>query len=106
MLSYSIGPLLGDVESRGVDAMTTVRVSVVSGGVLCIAGTVLSALTLRKFISYDVSRRSAPDQTLRDNAPICFSFVLQRKFHVAGVQCSPRRRIGLVTPRATRGTKT
>ena len=57
MLSYSIGPLLGNVESGGVAAMTTVRVSVVSGGVLCVVGTALLALALPKFISYDASRK-------------------------------------------------
>jgi len=57
MLSYSIGPLLGNVESGGVAAMTTVRASVVSGGVLCVVGTALLALALPKFISYDASRR-------------------------------------------------
>jgi hypothetical protein len=37
--------------------MTTVRVSNVSGGVLFVVGTALSTLALRKFISYDASRR-------------------------------------------------
>jgi hypothetical protein len=57
MLSYSIGASLGNVQSGGVAAMTTVRVSNVSGGVLFVVGTALSTLALRKFISYDASRR-------------------------------------------------
>jgi hypothetical protein len=59
MLSYSIGPLLGNVEAGGVAALTTVRVSVVSGGVLCVAGTALLALTMPTFLMYD-ARRSQP----------------------------------------------
>ncbi|HET6815786.1 MAG TPA: MFS transporter [Mycobacteriales bacterium] len=70
MLSYSIGPLLGNVESGGVAAMTTVRVSVVSGGVLCVVGTALLALVLPKFISYDASRRSTPDDALRNDVHV------------------------------------
>ena len=68
MLSYSIGPLLGNVESGGVAAMTTVRVSVVSGGVLCVVGTALLALALPKFISYDASRRQPLESAQRDSA--------------------------------------
>jgi MFS family permease len=66
MLSYSIGPLLGNVESGGVAAMSTVRVSVVSGGVLCVVGTALLALSLPKFISYDASRRQPLASTQHD----------------------------------------
>jgi MFS family permease len=58
MLSYSIGPLLGNVEAGGVAAATTVRFSVVSGGVLCLAGTAVLALVLPTFLKYD-SRRVA-----------------------------------------------
>src|SRR5207245_7749610 len=68
MLSYSIGPLLGNVESGGVAAMTTVRVSVVSGGVLCVVGTALLAVALPKFISYDASRRGPHESVQRSNA--------------------------------------
>jgi hypothetical protein len=53
MLSYSIGPLLGNVEAGGVAAATSVRVSVVSGGALCVVGTVLLATVLPKFFAYD-----------------------------------------------------
>jgi MFS family permease len=53
MLSYSIGPLLGNVEAGGVASVTSVRVSVVSGGALCIVGTVLLAAMLQKFFAYD-----------------------------------------------------
>ena len=59
MLSYSIGPALGDVEAGGVAALTSLRFSIVSGGVFCIIGTALLAVALPKFIAYD-SARDAP----------------------------------------------
>jgi MFS family permease len=56
MLSYSIGPLLGNVEAGGVAAITTIRFSVVSGGALCIVGTLVLALALPSFLRYDARR--------------------------------------------------
>ncbi len=63
MLSYSIGPLLGNVEAGGVAAATSVRVSVVSGGLLCIAGTAVLAVLLPKFFLYDARRFSSSTST-------------------------------------------
>jgi MFS family permease len=53
MVSYSSGPLLGDFESGSVASLFSVRVSVVSGGVLCVVGCVLCALLLPAFRRYD-----------------------------------------------------
>ena len=53
MISYSSGPLLGDFESGSVAAAFGVRVSVASGGVLCVVGCVLCALLLPAFRRYD-----------------------------------------------------
>jgi hypothetical protein len=45
MLSWSSGPTLGGAEAGAVAALAGVRASVVSGGVLCVAGSaVLAAL--------------------------------------------------------------
>ena len=66
MLSYSIGPLLGNVEAGGVAALTTVRVSIVSGGVLCIVGTVLLAATLPTFLRYDARHTTASPRVVAD----------------------------------------
>jgi MFS family permease len=57
MISYSSGPALGNVEAGIVAALTNVRVSVVSGGVACIAGTVVLCALLPAFWRYraDVS---------------------------------------------------
>ena len=54
LLSYSTGPLLGNVESGGVAALFGVGVSVVSGGLLCVAGCLVCALLLPGFRAVDV----------------------------------------------------
>jgi MFS family permease len=53
MVSYMSGPLLGNVEAGGVAAAFGVKVSVVSGGVLCVVGVLLCALLLPRFMAYD-----------------------------------------------------
>jgi len=53
LLSYSSGPLLGDVESGGVAAVFGVGASVVSGGLLCVLGVAVLALALPRFRDYD-----------------------------------------------------
>jgi len=58
MLSWSSGPTLGNAEAGAVAALASVRASVVSGGVLCVAGTVALALALPRFWRYD-SRATA-----------------------------------------------
>jgi MFS family permease len=53
LISYSSGPALSGVESGAVAALFNVRVSVISGGVLCVIGTGLMALALPAFVAYD-----------------------------------------------------
>lgn len=53
MVSYTSGPLLGHVEAGLVAAAFSVRASVISGGVLCVAGVLLCGLLLPRFVSYD-----------------------------------------------------
>lgn len=53
MLSYSVGPLGGQVRAGLVADATTVRMSIVSGGVLCVVGVAATATWLREFWSYD-----------------------------------------------------
>jgi len=57
-ISYSSGPLLGNVESGLVASLTSVRVAIASGGILCVAGVGVAAAVLRGFWRYDA--RSAP----------------------------------------------
>lgn len=62
LLSYSIGPTLGNFESGVVASLFSLRVSIVSGGVLCVAGCLACALLLPTFRSYDArSYHLAPD---------------------------------------------
>jgi MFS family permease len=46
-------PAIGNVEAGLVASLTSLRVSIVSGGVLCVAGTVLIALAVPAFTRYD-----------------------------------------------------
>jgi MFS family permease len=53
MLSYSVGPLGGQARAGLVADLTSVRVSIVSGGLLCVAGVGATATALRSFWRYD-----------------------------------------------------
>jgi MFS family permease len=53
MLSYSLGPLGGQVRSGLVADRTSVRASIVSGGVLCVLAVGATAAWLRGFWTYD-----------------------------------------------------
>ncbi len=57
-VSYSSGPMLGNLEAGVVAAITSVRVSIVSGGLLCIAGVAVAALALPGFRRYDARNTS------------------------------------------------
>jgi MFS family permease len=46
-------PALGNVEAGIVASLTSLRFSIVSGGLACVAGTVLVALAVPAFIRYD-----------------------------------------------------
>ena len=53
MLSYSLGPLGGQIRAGVVADLWTVRGAIVSGGLACVGGVTLTALWLRAFWSYD-----------------------------------------------------
>jgi MFS family permease len=53
MISFSSGPLLGNVESGAVASLAGVRFSIVSGGVLCMVGAGVCAVLLPAFWRYD-----------------------------------------------------
>jgi MFS family permease len=53
MVSYTTGPLLGNAEAGVVARLFSVRASIVSGGVLCLAGTALLSLLLPQLAAYD-----------------------------------------------------
>ncbi|UQI49235.1 MFS transporter [Streptomyces sp. HU2014] len=53
MLSYSVGPQLGQVRAGGMASLTSVRASVWAGGAACLASVGLLATALPKLMSYD-----------------------------------------------------
>jgi MFS family permease len=53
MLSYSIGPLGGQARAGLVADATSVRASIVSGGILCVVGVAATTAWLREFWDYD-----------------------------------------------------
>lgn len=53
MLSYSVGPMAGATRAGFVADAWSVRGAVVSGGVACVGGVLLTAAALRDFWSYD-----------------------------------------------------
>jgi len=63
-ISYSTGPTLGNVEAGVVASLTSVRVSIASGGILCVAGVGVAAVLLKQFWRYDTRR---PESALTDD---------------------------------------
>ena len=59
LLSYSIGPLLGQVRSSTAASLTSLRMSFITGGVLCVIGVGLAAVALPSLWNYD--DRTSPD---------------------------------------------
>ncbi len=58
-MQVASAPNLGDVEAGVLASLTSLRFSVVSGGVLCVAGCVATALALPGFLRYDAARPDA-----------------------------------------------
>jgi hypothetical protein len=54
-LSYSIGPTLGTTRSGLVAAVGGVRLSIVSGGLVVVAGTALLCALLPRFWAYEAA---------------------------------------------------
>ncbi|HEV7473743.1 MAG TPA: MFS transporter [Pyrinomonadaceae bacterium] len=52
MISYTSGPKLGDAEAGILATLFSVRTSIVSGGVLCVAGTAIISLLIPQFLRY------------------------------------------------------
>jgi MFS family permease len=61
-VSYTSGPLLGNLRAGVVGSLAGVRASIVSGGVLCVIGVVLMAIALPAFRRYDA-------RTTRSDSP-------------------------------------
>lgn len=54
LLSYSVGPLAGQTRAGGMAALTSLRTSVISGGLLCIGFVALISSAIPSFRRYDV----------------------------------------------------
>jgi MFS family permease len=52
MISYMTGPLLGNAEAGLVASLTSTKVSIISGGILCIIGVILCVAFLPIFWGY------------------------------------------------------
>jgi MFS family permease len=63
MLVVASGPRLGDVEAGSVAALASVRVSIVSGGIACLAGVALVAFAFPALAHYDAraQRETEPE---------------------------------------------
>jgi len=53
LLSYSVGPVLGQARAGMVAALTSVRTSVASGGLLCVVAVAATAAAMPAFVRYD-----------------------------------------------------
>ena len=53
MAVWTTGPALGDLEAGGVASLTSVTTSIVSGGAICVAGTLALAVALPAFARYE-----------------------------------------------------
>jgi MFS family permease len=54
LLSYSVGPLAGQLRAASMAAATTLSISVTSGGLMCVLVVAFLALFLPKMWKYDV----------------------------------------------------
>ncbi len=59
-ISYSTGPVLGNVEAGVVGSIVGLRAAIASGGILCVAGVGVAAALLRGFWRYDSRRAEQP----------------------------------------------
>lgn len=70
MISYLTGPMLGNAEAGIVAHYFSVKTSIISGGILVVIGTIVLALLLPKFITYDGRegiKRKQEEEAERDN---------------------------------------
>jgi MFS family permease len=59
-MQVASAPSLGNLEAGVVASLTSIRTSVASGGLLCVAGTLASAAAFPVLLRYEAKRRVAP----------------------------------------------
>lgn len=67
LLSYSIGPLAGQMRAASMAAVTSLSFSVTSGGIICIITVALLAGFMPKFRRYDAKTNEFALAKLREN---------------------------------------
>jgi hypothetical protein len=69
LLSYSVGPLAGQLRAASMAAATSLSFSVTSGGLLCVAVVGILAIFLPKMWKYDVETNefAVRERNLRKN---------------------------------------
>jgi len=60
MVSYTSGPALGNFEAGVLASLFSVRISIISGGVLCVIGCLICAVALPAFRAYDARMYHLP----------------------------------------------
>jgi hypothetical protein len=60
MISYMSGPLIGNARAGWVATLSSTRVSIISGGILCVLGVVLCGVLLPAFWHYQSSAADKP----------------------------------------------
>jgi MFS family permease len=59
-MQVASAPTLGNLEAGVLASLTSIRFSVASGGILCIAGTLASAVAVPALVRYDAKARARP----------------------------------------------
>ena len=69
LLSYSIGPLAGQMRAASMAAATSLSFSVTSGGVICVVVVAILALLMPKFRKYDAltNKYAVQEREIRKN---------------------------------------
>lgn len=68
MLSYSIGPLLGQIRSTTAAQLTSLRMSLASGGVLCVAAVTVACIAFPAMWRYDATTDAHVQRQRHDGA--------------------------------------
>jgi len=62
-MQVASAPSLGDLEAGVLASLTSLRFSIVSGGLFCIVGCVVAAIALPGFLRYDATRDAVEPAT-------------------------------------------
>jgi len=68
LLSYGLGPSAGQIRAGSVASITSPRVSLWSGGLICVAAVAVTCAALPGFVAYS-ARRAADDTVAADELP-------------------------------------